>query len=131
MNLEKIIEIFKSYGYYVKKSTQVDLAYAMDTKWRKLDRPDRHCLVIHFTFEKPYPSGDSRSFTLFENYTVHSDGVSYDDPCHMYYFFSFDGISKVYRDDEFDLLLQEWNNRASKVFSVSDLRNIKLASVGV
>lgn len=105
-----------SFGYFKHEDTQIDLAYSMETKRKKLQREDRYYQVYHFTLDKPYPKGvNYKSFTLFEN-------------THKFYFFSFgQDISEIYRDDELDKLLTEWYNTAANKLGIEEVRNIKLA----
>lgn len=50
----------------------------------------------------------------------------------MHYYFNFgNDISKIYRDDELNLLMNEIHTKLSKRMGVDELRNIKLIDIGI
>jgi len=134
MNIDYIINTFKDWGYKVKEKEVVDLAYGLrQTMIQKLPKDqvkERYDKIwtIHY-------NDDMRNyFSIFENHDVNSNGVNYYDPNHFHYFYSVDGISsshKIYHENDLDKLYNDLINDLKSVLGKSDLRQLKLNSIGI
>jgi hypothetical protein len=139
MTLEDIITRLESYGYKTTKSHHSDLAWAVEQAFNKVpeeDRTNKEELVLHFKWNKPQSKRNfiepELNFTIYEDESVTSDGKLYYTPGRMHYYFNFgNDISKIYRDDELNLLMNEIHTKLSKRMGVDELRNIKLIDMGI
>lgn len=139
MTIEDIISKLESYGYKSIKDYQVDIAWSMQQSFDKIPEKDRTIkeeLVIHFKWNKPKSTRNHTepelNFSLYEDESVSSEGKLYYTPGRMHYFFHFgNDMSKIYRDDQLDLLMAEIHNKMSNRMGVDELRNIKLIDMGI
>lgn len=139
MTIEDIISKLESYGYKSIKDYQVDIAWSMQQSFDKIPEKDRTIkeeLVIHFKWNKPKSTRNHTepelNFSLYEDESVSSEGKLYYTPGRMHYFFHFgNDMSKIYRDDQLDLLMDEIHNKMSNRMGVDELRNIKLIDMGI
>lgn len=139
MTIEDIISKLESYGYKSIKDYQVDIAWSMQQSFDKIPEKDRTIkeeLVIHFKWNKPKSTRNHNepelNFSLYEDESVSSEGKLYYTPGRMHYFFHFgNDMSKIYRDDQLDLLMDEIHNKMSNRMGVDELRNIKLIDMGI
>ncbi len=139
MTLQDIITRLESYGYNTIKAYNPDLAWSIEQKFNKVpeeDRTTKEELVLNFKWDKPQSTRNHRepelNFSLYEDESVTSDGKLYYTPGRMHYFFHFgNDMSKIYRDDQLDLLMDEIHNKMSNRMGVDELRNIKLIDMGI
>lgn len=139
MTLEDIITRLERYGYITSKEYQSDLSWAVEQVFNKVPEKDRTTkkeLVLHFKWNKPQSlrnhTEPELSFTIYEDESVSSEGKLYYTPGRMHYYFNFgNDISKIYRDDELDLLMSEVHTKLAKRMGVDELRNIKLIDMGI
>jgi len=139
MTLDNIIGKLERYGYTTDKEYQSDIAWVVRQTFDKVDKEDRTTkeeLVLKFTWSKPGSIRNHRepelNFSLYEDESVSSDGRLYYIPGRMHYYFAFGGdISKIYRDDELELLMNDIHTQLSNRMGVDELRNMKLIDIGI
>ncbi len=140
MTLDNIISRLERYGYITSKSYQTDLAWGFRQDLYKVpddERTRKEELVLNFKWiHRHQRYGSPLDFNLYEDESVSSDGKLYYTPGKMHYYFSFGvnmdiKISRVYRDDELDLLMHDVHTKLSSLMGVDELRNIKLIDIGI
>lgn len=69
---------------------------------------------------------------IFENYEVSSNGVTYHDPDKFHYFYSVGHeSSKIYHQDNLDVMFNDLINDLKKVLGKAGLRQLKLSTIGI
>lgn len=132
MNIDSILNKFKDCGYLITERSMVDLGHTMEqTMIKKIpkdqvkERYERNW-TIHY-INDPY-----NYFSIFENYDVISDGVSYYDPNHFHYFYSIGSdVCKVYHENDLCYLYNDLISDLVGVLNKSELRQLKLSLIGI
>ncbi len=141
MTIDNIIEQFEKYGYYVNKSYAADLAWNLEQSFNKVPkekRTTREELIVKFTWNrstiKPNRiySEEELDFVVCEDISVSDKGILYYIPGRMHYYYSFGlDCSRIYRDDELNLLMKDIHIELANRMGKDELRNIKLVDIGI
>jgi hypothetical protein len=135
MTIENVIKMLEKYGYTSIKSYDASFYWLMEQHWKgipKKDQTDKKELRINFISKSKENQLNQLNFNLFEVESVYDKNILYYIPGRMHYYFAFGGdVSRIYRDDEMDLLIYDINMELSNRMGVDELRNIKLIWLGI
>jgi hypothetical protein len=129
--VNEIIKRFESYGYVVEKQQIPNvLNYYSQIDLLPEDRQDKENLRLSFFYQNKY---STKNFIIYENDSIYSNGVSYEEEGVKYYYYSFGTkISRVYGFNELDKLSNDCYHEMINYFTseqISDIRNIKLTNM--
>lgn len=137
MTLDEITSLLERYGFVSKKEYNADLAWGLKQTLKNISTEDqtiREELCLRFTWKysgrrQIHPQ---KNLMIYEDESVSCNGVTYDSPGRMYYYFSF-GLesSRVYQDDELDLLMKDIHTQLLERMGVDEIRDIKLVDLGI
>ena len=133
MTIDRLIEVMKSYDFEVKLSYMPDLSYHLKQKWAGVEEPvsrESRSWLFRRIRDKNLHITDYNNrieFNVFENISVYSNGIHYEEEGKMFYFLSVGQyISEVFQQDELELLLKDWYDRILKEFKLDEIRDFKL-----
>jgi hypothetical protein len=133
MTIDRLIEVMKSYDFEVNEKEVPDLSFHMRQVWDGVKEPhkrnDRTWLFRRIR-DKSRDILDYKNrieFNIFENRSVYSKGIHYEEEGKVFYFLSVGQyISEVFQQDELELLLKDWYDRILKEFKLDEIRDFKL-----
>ncbi len=134
MTLDDVILKLEEYGYSHRKSYAHDLSTSFIPEEERVINQELQIRFIWPKSSSPYKiyQEDKLDFRIFETDSVCINGILYYTPGELkYYCYFHSSNSRVYKEDELDILLLDVQTQLSSYMDKNELRNMKLLNIGL